>query len=365
MHVLKEKIKRQIHQALEINLFSGAAVGFCRINQKGKISRKLIYGGYTEKNDQKNPVSSEILFDLASLTKPIVTVSSILHLLYSGLIDWQDNIESLLSTPVSKEKKKITLEKLLSHCSGLPAHRPYYDIFNKKKEGGVKEKITQHILTDKLIATPGLKTEYSDLGYILLGNIIEKKTETSLDEMWKRKIAPGYSLEDKIIFLKNREIGPEKCVATAVNVKTGKSVCGIVNDDNCRIMGGVAGHAGLFGTLDGVLLFCEKVIKQYTEQETSSLYSYDILQKALKKGASTWTCGYDTPSSSGSVTGKYFSKSSFGHLGFTGTSFWMDMAKRVAVVILTNRVLMETSKDEINDFRKTIHNSVMGGLFSV
>jgi len=360
-------VKRQIEQylltSLNNNIFSGAAVGCSTLKKRCDFKRILTYIGFTENEEKKYVVDKNILFDLASLTKPLATVLCTLNLINEGVVNWQEKLSSLLSRKVDEQKAEITLFHLLSHCSGLPAYRPYYQQIKDGYYEQGKKKIVESILAEPLVADPGQKSIYSDLGYILLGQIIETKSGQKINEFWQRIIGDSFHLSNKICYLKNNDLGPERCVATTINPVTLKPVCGIVNDDNCRIMGGVAGHAGLFGTLEGVVSICEKLIEQSKEISTCTAYSNELLKKTFKKRPlSTWTCGFDTPSIRDSLAGQYFSEKSVGHLGFTGTSFWIDLEKSIVVVVLTNRVYMKTPNERMNTFRKNIHNIIMKGL---
>lgn len=360
---VNKRIKEYILSALNNEMFSGVAVGISTLTKSGNFERFLTYAGFTESVKLKYPINKDILFDLASLTKPLATVLCTLNLINEGIVDWREKLDSLLCGNVDQRKKEITLYHLLSHSSGLPAYKPYYERIRHGDYTLGQQQIINFILKEHLERRPGQTRKYSDLGYILLGHIIEKKSGERFDEFWKRKIADPFHLNKKLIFLKNRDLGAEQCVATSVDPVSLKPVCGIVNDDNCRIMGGVAGHAGLFGTLDGVVSICEEIVKEYKDLSSCGAYTNSILRKALtRKSHSTWLCGFDTPSVQNSSAGQYFSKKSVGHLGYTGTSFWVDMEKGIIVVVLTNRVYMKTSKERMNNFRKTIHNIIMKGL---
>jgi len=358
-----KEAKKYIITSLNNKLFSGAAVGFSKYDNSGDFKRCLTYDGFTENIEKQYPVKRDIFFDLASLTKPLTTVLCILNLISEGKIHWQERLSSLLSQRVNQNKTDITLYQLLTHSSGFPAYRPYYKKLKQYHYNKAKKKIIDCILDEKLEYLPGRKTIYSDLGYILLGHIIESKTGEKIDEFWERTIAKSFHLKKKILYLKNSVLGPDKCVATSIGSSASQPVTGIVNDDNCRVMGGIAGHAGLFGTLEGVLSICEKLFKQYENICVYDTYANSVLREALsRRSESSWVCGFDTPSIYNSVAGQYFSRKSFGHLGYTGTSFWIDMKKGIIVVVLTNRVYMKTSKERMNQFRRVIHNKIMKGI---
>lgn len=365
MNSVKKECEKNIITSLNNNVFSGAAVAFSQLGREGNFKRILTYGGKSCKSGEKCEVNKETLFDLASLTKPLVTVLCTLHLIEDGIIDWQEKIDSLLCQKVEQGKEEITLFHLLSHCSGLPAHKPYYKECENKDDSAARETIIKKIVAEPLVYIPGQSTVYSDLGFILLGHIIEKKRGARLDDIWEKNIARPFRLQNKLLFLKNDKLGPKRRVATPYNSCVTKSGFGVVNDDNCRVMGGVAGHAGLFGTLEGVLTSCENILKQYKKIIPCKPYSNKVLKKALKKmSRSSWTCGFDTPSLHNSLSGDYFSQKTVGHLGYTGTSFWIDLEKNAIVVVLTSRTHLKKGKEEINKFRRTIHNTIMRDLSS-
>ena len=141
---------------------------------------------------------------------------------------------------------------------------------------------------------------------------------------------------------------------------------GVVHDENCRAVGGVAGHAGLFGTVEGVLELCNHLVRQLRGEETHPAYSNEKLRQLLTRhGESTWMYGFDTPSIKGSSSGMYFSDQSAGHLGFTGTSFWIDLARGISVVLLTNRVHPTRENYGIRKFRPLFHDIVMKALLKI
>ena len=128
-------------------------------------------------------------------------------------------------------------------------------------------------------------------------------------------------------------------------------------------MGGVAGHAGLFGTVDGVLIFCRHLLRQWRGEEQHPNYSSVLVRRIFADNpGSSWRYGFDTPSKVNSSSGRFFSPRSVGHLGFTGTSFWIDLDRGIAVVLLTNRVHPQRSNEKIKDFRPRIHDALMESL---
>jgi len=357
---LKTCLDKSFTEYINTKVFPGAAVGISVFND-GEFQRmKSCYG---KKDDSDNYVDRNTLYDLASLTKPLVTVLSILALIEEKKILWKEKLESLLSFAFPEEKKNINLIQLMSHCSGLPAHRPYYKDLIRISDECRKNKIIDLIAHEDLVYEPGNGNMYSDLGYILLGNIIEERSGKRLDEFWRQKIVVPLLLQDKLFFPKNKEIKKTQFASTGCCSMMNKKLYGIVHDDNCRVLGGVAGHAGLFGTIDGVLSLCENILTGYNDQSTHPSFSNDNLRIVLEKQKnSSWTLGFDTPSPAASSSGRYFSKLSVGHLGFTGTSFWIDLQRGVCIVFLSNRTFFDGENERFKKVRPIVHDSIMQEL---
>jgi CubicO group peptidase (beta-lactamase class C family) len=163
-----------------------------------------------------------------------------------------------------------------------------------------------------------------------------------------------------IIFPTKEDRKKRTFASTGVSVAAKYS---IVHDENSRILGGVSGHAGLFGTTEGVLALCENILLQWLSLSSHPSYFNKDLRDALKRNKDEqWTPGFDTPSSTGSSSGKYFSGCSVGHLGFTGTSFWIDLEKSIVIVLLTNRVFFGNENNKIREFRPVVHDLIMKRL---
>jgi len=218
---------------------------------------------------------------------------------------------------------------------------------------------------EDLIFDPGSDELYSDLGYILLGNIIENIVEEKLDEYWSKTILSPLKLENGLFFTKNKQTKGKVYGATGRCQWSNKELCGLVNDDNCRLMDGVAGHAGLFGTTDALMQLTSTLLRMYKGSYTHPAISFDLMREALKLKKGRWMLGFDTPSRPVSSSGKYFSDKTIGHLGFTGTSFWLDCREMRGVVVLTNRVLCDEDLTQIRKFRPKIHDVVLKILTSV
>jgi len=355
---LKKDLDKIICNSLEKNVFSGCTVGFIYGENKKRAGDCFSYG-YTGEEKHKKRVKDTTYFDLASLTKPLVTTLLVMILFEEGKLSLNDSLSKYFKSGL-KGKEDITIYHLLTHSSGLPAHKHYYKKLIELSPDLRNEKIVNWILKEKLCFAPGCGSLYSDLGFILLGYIIEKQSGYSLDSFFKKKIATPLGLEKDLVFAKNNILTHGVCLMTGRCGWTNKELYGLVNDDNCRALGGVAGHAGLFGTIFGVLNLCEIIRQQYSGVHNHTFMSRETLKMFFeKKKESSWALGFDTPAAQKSSSGKCFSEKSIGHLGFTGTSFWIDLEKGITIVVLTNRVLCGDDLADIRLFRPTIHDTIM------
>jgi CubicO group peptidase (beta-lactamase class C family) len=355
---LYHKLEKIISNSLINLVFSSCSIGYFWL-EDDKIESGTHHFGFTDIDQNSSRTNEKTVYDLASLTKPLVTALTVMALVEKGKIDLDDEIGSFFQG-MRREMGKMRISQLLSHSSGLPAHRPYYETLIGYAHGERKEKLIKLIFDEKLSFQPGSASLYSDLGFMLLGSMIEQTTGAPLDTFWQKEIVQPLSLQDELFFKDTSGSESEKCAATGMCSWSKRKLCGIVHDDNCRALGGVAGHAGLFGTINGVMSMTKELLLQYKGVHRHPAYGSEVLRQFLhKKYGSTWTYGFDTPSLCNSTSGKYFSEMSVGHLGYTGTSFWMDLSRGIGVVLLTNRVLMGNDLLKIKKFRPLIHDTIM------
>jgi serine-type D-Ala-D-Ala carboxypeptidase len=354
---LEKRLRCSFEKFISDRVFPGAVVGIYKFSN-GKVIKKTFPFGKIDDSDLT--VKNNTIYDCASLTKPLVTVLSLLSLKEEKKIYWDERLGDLISFRIPKVKQDISLSQLMSHCSGLPAYRPYYKYLVNFEPAQRKKEIIRMILAEDLIYSPGEEHIYSDLGYILLGHIIEETSGIQLDLYWKRKIVESFNLSEKLIFQDDKELYNKNFASTGFCTNTGKKIYGIVHDDNCRMLGGVSGHAGLFGTADGILSICENILLAYHNMiKLKHINTNDIKTVLEKKDCSSWTLGFDTPSQNNSSSGKFFSKNSIGHLGFTGTSFWIDINKKIIIVFLSNRVFFGDENEKMKKVRPIVHDIIM------
>lgn len=359
--LLKNKLAELFEKGLENQVFSGAAIGIY-IRDKYKKNNVFTRGyGYTEGIYKSCPVSINSLYDLASLTKPLVTVLTLLILMERGRIKLSSSLEQLLpASKIPKDKKGIYLWQLMSHSSGFSAHHPYFTkllSYDPKKR---KKEVIAKILQEPLKYIPGTNHCYSDLGFIVLGEVVEQLTGQSLVTFWRRNIAEPLGIESLFHCYGEVVENKERFLATEVCPWTNRLLKGEVHDDNCRVIGSLCGHTGLFGTIEGVLILTSFLSKIWQGDGVKQLFSKKLFNQITERvGKSTWSYGFDTPSKLYSSSGKFFGQKSIGHLGFTGTSFWIDLERGITVVLLSNRVHPFRSNEAIKRFRPKVHNLIM------
>lgn len=364
-------MKTQLNKRLSLLGAEGLNMGvFCGISaavsvrQKGRWIRGEFSGGTTRLDGQGCAIEATTLFDLASLTKPLCTTLSTLHLIDQGKL----GLDTFLGETYPADKQKIRVENLLQHASGLPSYQPYYRSLFPRQSTLQTKQIFESIIRESLTYQTGTACVYSDLGFILLGNMVEKRAELSLDELFRVSITRPLGLESELLFF---PIGKDNPVKTKVIAATEdcpwrqKILQGEVHDEHGWLMGGVAGHAGLFGTSRAVVRLCECLLDIWKGRFTHPAFTAKLLHQALesKHPQGGWCLGFDTPTPGTSSSGRYFSQNSVGHLGFSGTSFWIDPEKEVVVVLLTNRVHPTRDNVKIRTFRPWFHDLVMEIVF--
>jgi CubicO group peptidase (beta-lactamase class C family) len=366
---LKKHVKKLLEKGVFEGVFPCGAAGIS-IGSGHKRKRTITFHGKASLHPNKRDLSKETFFDLASLTKPLATTMAILSLIKEKKIDKDEKLPTLLGQKLKGDKNNITLNQLLGHSSGFPAHRDY---FKKLKEiPGYKrgELVESLLLQERLEYKPGTKTVYSDLGFMLLGRIVEKKSGNPLELFVKKSVFQPLGLEEEIFYnpLTNKQNIPEWCFAATENCPWRKKVLfGEVHDDNCYSMGGVAGHSGLFGNIESVTSWAEFVLDAWKGVTSHpNIENRDLINFLVRQDDSSdnnRALGFDRPAKINPSSGRYLSDKSVGHLGFSGTSFWIDPEKELVVVLLTNRIHPSRENIKIKEFRPFFHNRVLEKLF--
>lgn len=355
---LKSRLDPILQNAIKNRVFSGCSIGFFTAD-KGGNSKGILSYGTNDLCDDSIPVDKTSVFDLASLTKPLVTALSIQVLIDERTICLEDRLDMFFSE-VPQDKAGIRLSELIKHGAGLPSHRPYFKDLINIPISERKTRLARMILEEKLEYSPGSNSVYSDLGFILLSMIIEKVTHQGLDYFWNGKVVEPLQLQKELYFPGLQKLeDPGRFVTTGRCSWSEKSLSGIVHDDNCRAIGGVAGHAGLFGTAKALLSLCEFVVMLYNGLIEHPYISGKSFVENVNIKSKGFRFGFDTPTGTSPSCGRYFSENTIGHLGFTGTSFWLDLEKMQGILFLTNRVYCGDDLRKIREIRPRIHDTIM------
>jgi len=356
-----ERIDEIVTRYLNNRIITACAVGLSRRDEK-KFAIVDLFWGVTGRGLADPPVDKNTFFDVASLTKPLVTLLCLLSLIRQGKTDFSEDLATLLPCVVPEDKKEITLLQLIGHLSGLPAHRKYYQ---KKKPAQNLDPglLCCWILDEPLACAPGEEYIYSDLDYMLLGRIIEHKSGEDMGAYWRREIVDPLKLGDEF-HLYGEPVGSKKnFVSTGGDGFEEDEGHGQVHDDNCRAAGRVLGHAGLFSTLHGVVSLCNCILQSCLEGEGHPAYRDSDMRFLLAAGlGNRWACGFDVRTGEKPSSGTFFSERSIGHLGFTGTSLWIDLEKKLSVVLLTNRVIYGQDASGIRQMRPLLHDAAIEAL---
>jgi serine-type D-Ala-D-Ala carboxypeptidase len=307
----------------------------------------------------RRPVQTDALFDLASLTKPLATAVAMMLLVQEQRLDLNASLKDLLPVSTNCSKAGITLDMLLRHTSGLPAYREYFRQISGRPDP--VRHLHDLILAESLASVPGECEDYSDLGYMLLARVIETVTRTRLDRFVRDRVYGPLGIADLFfIDLTTKETSkdPDRLVSTRDCPWRSRVLKGEVEDENAWACGGVQGHAGLFGTAGAIHVLCLEILRAVEKKNTRVLNPGMVADFINKHPGRTRVAGFDTPSRTGSSSGRYFSSRTLGHLGFTGTSFWMDPKTGRMVILLTNRVHPSRSNQKIKPFRPALHDCI-------
>jgi CubicO group peptidase (beta-lactamase class C family) len=339
---VKDLLARAIHD----RAFPGAAL---ITTHRGAIVIEEYAGRFTYDHDSA-AVDPETVYDLASLTKAIATTPIAMLLYERGILKLDQPVVDILPEFRSDDPRRegVTVAHLLTHTSGLPAHRKYYEHAKDRNQ------VLDAVFHTKLEADPGAVTVYSDIGFILLGLILERLTSSALNVLFEREIASKLGLSIRFGPLDHVKHVPP--TIEAVDFR-GRRVYGQVNDENAWVMGGIAGHAGLFGTAQDVSKFALCMLEGGTllfSPQTVALFT-------TPQPGTSRTLGWDTPTQP-SQSGRHFSPATYGHLGYTGTSLWIDPTRNISITLLTNRTYPDNRSQEIKRFRPLIHDAVMESL---
>ena len=308
-------------------------------------------------------MTKKTVFDLASLTKPLATTLAVMKLIQQSRLTLNDQLGSILHLFKNTDKEKIRIDHLLYHNSGFPDYRPYYELVKEIEPRHRKKALREFLIKETLLHPPGRQVIYSDLGFMVLCWVVEEVAGIHLDRFVLEKIYHPLGLKMMSFLPVDKKPPVAEFAATEKCPWRGKLLEGVVHDDNAYSMGGIEGHAGLFGTAGDVFDLLSELMAVYQGSVSTGVFDVDLTRHFLSLNEQNGRAlGFDTPSSKGSSCGRYFSKRTVGHLGFTGTSFWMDLERAIIVILLTNRIHPSRDNNRIKAFRPKLHDTVMANF---
>lgn len=332
--------------------FPGATVA---VAHQGKLIAHKAIGTRTYGSCSR-PVKLYAIYDLASVTKVVATTTACMILHDRDRFNLDQPLVDLLPSFAGDDPRRrlVTLRMLLAHSSGLPA---YVKLFLNARN---KEELLRQALEVPLASDPGSRAEYSDIGFILLGEVLERLTAEPLDKFCKREIFNPLEL---VTMMFNPPRHPYK--GWSVPTEDDRTfrhrlIQGEVNDENASVMDGVAGHAGCFSTVLDVSVFAQCILQggsPLVKKETLEIFT----RRQDSPSGTSRALGWDTPSQP-SQSGRYFSSRSYGHLGYTGTSLWIDPDRQLSVTLLTNRTWPDRGSQSIKQIRPAFHDAVIEAL---
>ncbi len=343
-----EDVARVVDELVKRRAFPGAVVA---VGREGALVHLSAHGRLSYEADAP-AVQADTIYDLASLTKVVVTTTLAMKYVDSGQLFLDRPISVYLPAASGGFGDVVTPWHLLSHSSGLDWGAPLH----LKIEG--RPAYVERILQMDLVYEPGSRSLYSDLGFILLGEILERIGGAPLEELATRHVLGPLGMRDTSYLPP-----PERIAPTERDEWRGRMLRGEVHDENAHAMGGVAPHAGLFGTAEDLARFAQMMLNGGVF-EHRRLASRATLEKFIRRAGvpgSSHALGWDTPSGVSSA-GTLMSREAFGHLGFTGTSLWIDASRKLFVILLTNRVHPSRENHLIREARPAVADAVVAAL---
>jgi serine-type D-Ala-D-Ala carboxypeptidase len=357
--------KALLEQAVRDQVFPGCVFAVLAAGDARPLGENAQTVGQFTYEPDASSVQPGTLFDLASLTKVMATTAAVMQLcdrrqlaLEAPLLDWLP--EFAAADPFDARRARVTVRMLLDHSSGLPGYARLFESANDRLA------MIQAALRQPLTADPGTSAEYSDIGFIILGHLVETITGERLDSWCQREIfAP--------LGMSTTRFCPELALRASIPPTENdrsfrhRIIQGEVHDENASVMDGVAGHAGLFSDALDPLRMAACILADGMTPSGSQLFFAQTVarfaQPAQQPSGTSRALGWDTPSVPSS-SGNLFSRRSIGHLGFTGTSLWIDLDEGIAITLLTNRTWPDRSNQSIRELRPRFHDAIRRELAS-
>ena len=354
-----DRITALVDKALAEGLGSAAALS---IGDGNREVARLVRGRTRRIPDEGPRIDDRTFFDVASLTKPMSTVACLMVLVGEGALD----LDAPVRTYLDRATTSGTVRQLLGHSAGCAAHVEFFRLLRDAPPADPYAELVSMAAREPIAADPGTVAVYSDLGFIMLGAIIERVTNRPLADAFAELVATPLELSARFVSTRGTE-ALDAAVSTELDERG--VVTGRVHDENAYYAGGVCGHAGLFARLDDVARFASAILAAATGEARGRLKP-DVVKRFLTDAplaSSTWRLGWDTPSTQPGVSqagDRWTRRFGVGHTGFTGTSMWLDLQNRRWSILLTNRVhpSRHTSADAIKALRRAVNDGVVALL---
>jgi serine-type D-Ala-D-Ala carboxypeptidase len=366
-----------LQNAISARAFPAASIA---VTHRGKLIALKAFGQFIYKSDSGAPllagvarsenfeVSISTLFDLASVTKVVATTTMAMILYQRGLLELDAPVANAVpeflgvsdkhgSKTGDPRRSDVTFRMLLAHSSGLPA---YEKLFLKSR---TREELLREVFPTPLTGNPGSRAEYSDIGFIILGVALERiaggTNNDSTDQFCQREIFGPLAMTHTTF---NPPSAMRDKIPPTSNDRTFRNriIQGEVQDENAFVLGGVAGHAGLFSTAEDLARFAHAILSGGYPILRHETIAHFTRRESTPAGTSR-ALGWDTPSTP-SQSGKYFGPNSFGHLGYTGTSLWIDPDRQLSITLLTNRTWPDCANQAIKEVRPAFHDAIVEAL---
>ena len=355
---------RVLEEAIREHAFPGCAFG---VFSGGEVVLADALGHFTYEGNAPE-VHAETVFDIASLTKVVSTTAVAMVLYQSGTLDLDTPVGELLPGFVvgresTERARKVTVRHLLAHASGLPGYVEFF------RTVATPAALFRACLELPIEAVPGERSEYSDPGFILLGKALEVLLHADLAVSAQRMVFEPLQLVSTRFTPQARDRDQIPPTEIDENLRY-RRIQGEVQDENAFVLGGAAGHAGLFSNVPDLLRFASEILSSARNESRSSaqtLFTSDSVETFAMRQApegSSRALGWDTPSADSSA-GHHFSAHSIGHLGYSGCSLWIDLDARMAIALLTNRTWPDRQSQLIKRVRPAFHDAVRQALQSV
>lgn len=331
--------------------FPGASLA---VTLEGKLVALKAFGRFTF--DAHSPtVVPETIYDLASVTKAVATTTVAMILYERGELDLEMPVRNVIPEFATDDPRRdeVTIHMLLAHSSGLPA---YEKLFLNAR---TRDELLRAAFETPLVAEPGSQAEYSDIGFIVLGEALARIADRPLDHFCQHDVFGPLGMSRTTF---RPPMAWRSTIPPTVDDQSFRHrvIQGEVHDENASVLGGVAGHAGAFATAGDIATFAQALLNEgrpILRPESVALFTR---RESAPPGTSR-TLGWDTPSQP-SQSGRHFSPRSFGHLGYTGTSLWIDPEKQLSIILLTNRTWPDNQNQTVKQVRPKIHDAIVEAL---